>query len=430
MTVLKDLINITVSRETATVQRASFAIPCFIASHVAFSERAKEYNSVTEVADDFASTSKVYIAAQKYFAQDQGLQTLVVGRRHVPGVVITPTVVNSATYSFNLEGEAITYTADSSATAAEIVAGLQAAITSAGVTGLTVGGTTTLTIAPSVAGTGYAIKGLSSNLSLANDTVTETWADAITAVRNLNDTWFVMSADSHLDADVLAIAAAIETLDKMYVFSSQASAVKTSSTSDIFSQVKALNYDNTFYIWNGSADTNFIECAWAGYFAAQQPGSTHWCYKTLSGITADALTSSEANYIKNKNGSTYEANIGGRDVVIGGKVSVGEWIDVLVFCFWLKARIAEGIWFQQVNSKKISYTSKGAAVLEAEIRRVLAEGIQVGGLADSPAPSVTIPNILNISSAVRATRVLPDITFTARLAGAIMYTTISGTVTA
>lgn len=96
----------------------------------------------------------------------------------------------------------------------------------------------------------------------------------------------------------------------------------------------------------------------------------------------------------------------------------------------MKARITEGIWFQQVNSKKISYTSKGAAVLEAEIRRVLAEGIQVGGLADSPAPSVTIPNILNISSAVRATRVLPDITFTARLAGAIMYTTISGTVTA
>jgi hypothetical protein len=104
---------------------------------------------------------------------------------------------------------------------------------------------------------------------------------------------------------------------------------------------------------------------------------------------------------------------------------------VIIFCFWLKARIQEGIWFQQINSKKIGYTSKGAAVIEGEIRRVLAEGIQVGGLADSPAPVVSVPNVLNISPAVRATRVLPDVTFTARLAGAIMYVDgITGTVTA
>ena len=61
---------------------------------------------------------------------------------------------------------------------------------------------------------------------------------------------------------------------------------------------------------------------------------------------------------------------------------------------------------------------------------MIAEGIQVGGLADAPAPIVTVPNVLNIDPAVRATRVLPDITFEARLAGAIMYAGISGTVSA
>ena len=156
MTVLNDLISITINRETATVQRASFAVPCFIAAHTAFSERAKEYNSVTEVAADFASTSNVYKAAQKYFAQDRGLDKIVVGRRQVPGVTITPTVANSAVYSFTLEGEAISFTSDGSATATEICDGLRAAITSAGVTGLTVGGTTTITIAPSVSEIGRA----------------------------------------------------------------------------------------------------------------------------------------------------------------------------------------------------------------------------------------------------------------------------------
>ena len=431
MTVLNDLISVTISRETATVQRASFAVPCFIAAHTAFAERAKEYNSVAEVGADFTSTSNVYKAAQKYFAQDQGLDKIVVGRRHVPLVTLTPTVVNDAVYSFTLEGEAISFTADSSATAAEIVTGLKAAIVSAGITTITTGGTTTLTIAPSVSGTGYELKGLSANLSAANDAAVEEWADTITAVQNINDTWFMLSTESHVDADVLDIAAAVEVLEKMYVFSSQASAVKTSSTSDIFSQVKALNYDNTFYIWNASADTNFIECAWVGYFGPQQPGSTHWCYKTLSGITADTLSSPEANYIKGKNGSTYESQIGGRDVVVGGKVSVGEWIDNIEGSYWLKARIQEGIWFQQINSKKISYTSKGTAVIEAEVRRAIAEGIQVGLLADSPAPIVSVPNVLNISAAVRATRVLPDATFTARFAGAIMYIDgITGTITA
>ena len=42
-----------------------------------------------------------------------------------------------------------------------------------------------------------------------------------------------------------------------------------------------------------------------------------------------------------------------------------------------------------------------------------------------------MPNVLNISSAVRATRVLPDVTFTAALLVAIMYVDgITGTVTA
>lgn len=429
MTVLNDLINITITRETATVQRASFAVPCYLAAHTAFSDRAKEYNSLTEVGSDFTSTSVVYKAAQKYFGQGTGLKTLVVGRRQVPGITITPTVVNDATYSFTLEGVSISFTADSSATAAEIVTGLKAAIVSAGVTGITTGGTTTLTIAPSVAGTGYQVKGFSTNLSVAQDAVTETWADAIAAVRNVNDSWYILCADSHVDADILDIAAVIETLLKEYIFSSQSSSIKTSSTSDIFSQVKALGYKRTGYIYSGSADSNYIECAWVGYFAPIQVGSTHWLYKTLTGVTTDNLTSSEANYIKGKNGSTYE-HVGGKDVVIGGKAANGEYLDIQMGCDWLSARIQEGIWFQQVNTRKIAYTSAGAAVFEGEIRRVLAEGIQIGFIADSPAPTVSVPNVLNLSSAQRASRILPDITFNARLAGAILAVEISGTVSA
>lgn len=104
------------------------------------------------------------------------------------------------------------------------------------------------------------------------------------------------------------------------------------------------------------------------------------------------------------------------------------WIDESIFVDWLKSRIQESCWFILVNTRKIGMTAAGAAAIEGAIRGVMAEGIQVGGLSDEPAPVVTVPNVLNLSSAQRATRILPDVTFTARLAGAIRGTTISGTV--
>ena len=71
MTTINDIVNVSITRETRSIQRASFAIPCFITSHVQFSDRAKEYNSIDEVtADGFATTSNVYKAASKYFSQE------------------------------------------------------------------------------------------------------------------------------------------------------------------------------------------------------------------------------------------------------------------------------------------------------------------------------------------------------------------------
>ena len=99
-----------------------------------------------------------------------------------------------------------------------------------------------------------------------------------------------------------------------------------------------------------------------------------------------------------------------------------------MFVDWLKARLQENTWFLLVNTRKVGYTAAGAASIEAAVRQTLAEGIQVGGLASDPEPVVTVPNVLSLSSVQRASRVLPNVTFTARLAGAIRAINISGTV--
>lgn len=435
MTTLNNIVDVSITRETRTIQRASFSIPCFIAEHTIFAERAKEYTSLADILSaGFATTSAVYKAATLYFGQAVAPSKIVVGRRLVPSVTITPTVANTAVYSFKANGTLITFTSGGSATAAEIVTGLKAALTAAlipttGSNGIVATGSNTLTLTPS--GDASSIANYTANLVAVNAASVEDWVSAtIPAVRAVKDQWYMLSIDTHVDATVLAVAAYIEgikaTSPKFYVFSSAASDIKTSATTDIFSLVKALSYTHTAYIYSGMA-TSYAECGLVGRFAPEQAGSNIWEQKTIVGLTVDTLTPDEISYIHGKNGATYE-NVGSVDVVIGGKCADGGWIDESIFVDWLKSRIQESVWALLVNTRKVGYTSAGAAAIEGAMRSVMAEGIQVGGLAADPAPVVTVPNVLNLSSAQRATRTLPDVTFTARLAGAIRATTISGTV--
>jgi hypothetical protein len=435
MTTLNNIVNVSITRETRTIQRASFSIPCFIAEHTIFAERAKEYTSLADILSaGFATTSAVYKAATLYFGQTVAPSKIIVGRRLVPSVTITPTVADTTVYSFKANGTLITFTSDGTATAAEIVTGLKAALTTAliptnGASGIVATGSNTLILTPS--GDASSIANYTANLVAANAASAEDWVSAtIPAVRAVKDQWYMLSIDTHVDATVLAVAAYIEgikaTSPKFYVFSSAASDIKTSATTDIFSLVKALSYTHTAYIYSGMA-TSFAECGLVGRFAPEQAGSNIWEQKTIVGLTVDTLTPDEISYIHGKNGATYE-NVGSVDVVIGGKCADGGWIDESIFVDWLKSRIQESVYALLVNTRKIGYTSAGAAAIEGSMRSVMAEGIQVGGLADDPAPVVIVPNVLNLSSAQRATRTLPDVTFTARLAGAIRATTISGTV--
>lgn len=430
MASLNDVFNVVISRETGQTQVTSFSIPCFTAAHTVFSERAKAYGSAAEaLADGFTSGSNVYKALQLYFSQNQGLSQVIVGRRHIPSVVLTPTVADSTAYSFTLQGSAITFTSDSNATAAEIVTGLKDAIVSAGVTDITTSGSTTLTISPTTAGAGYSLVSLSANLSASYTSPTETWADTVTAVNSANGDWFQFSADTRTRADVLAIAAVMETLERRYIVALADSDIATSATDDTLSQLAALGYDNTSVLVTALASTTFPEAGYVGYFAPKTPGSTNLQDKTISGLVADAWTTSQLNYIKAKKG-IYYIKLGGVSVIRNAVVTSGEWADVIDFIYWLTARIRENLWNQEYNADKIGFSSPGIALYEGQIRAALADGVAAGGLASAPAPTVTMPSALSFTAAQRATRNLTGVKFSARLEGAILYASISGTVTA
>ncbi|ATN92775.1 putative structural protein [Pseudomonas phage PPSC2] len=426
MTVLTDIIQINISRETAAVAQTNFNVPMFVSAHTKFAERARSYSSLAAVGEDFGPSDTAYVAAQRLFGQALTPAKIVIGRRLVPTSTVSITAAAAGTYTLTVNEVPFTYVATGNPTMVSIATGLKTAydVTPVADVTLTNNGDGTLTLASAV---GYSLA-VSANMTQADSPSTESWISTINAITTVDNTWYALMIESHVQAEVLAVAGQIEGMKKVFGTSSQANDVLTTGTDDTFSKLKALGYQRTFGIYSEKADTEFPEAAWVGYQLQEQPGSNTWAYKALSGVTVAPLSDTESTNVHSKSASTYET-VGGLNSTIGAKMFGGEWIDVMIFVDWLEQRMKERLWSRMANSKKIPYTSAGTAIIEAEIRAQLNDGIRVGGLANSPSPTVSVPDVLSVSQVARANRIFEGVTFEARLAGAIHFVKIAGTVT-
>ncbi|QDP60443.1 MAG: hypothetical protein GOVbin1096_71 [Prokaryotic dsDNA virus sp.] len=428
MTVLTDIIDIQISRETTAVSRAAFNIPMFLATHANFTERSRSYSSLQALSADFDSESDVYAAASKLFGQEIRPPQIVIGKRYADSVDVSlDSVSGNAVLTY--EGQEVTTDISGAVDATAAVALVKTDFDSAGISTITFTDNLdgTFSIAPASAGDQYSFT-YSSQFS-ATYNATETWVEALDAVSNENNEWYALTAGTHTEADILALAGAVEARKKIYgTSSSDAEILNASSTNDIATQLFDLGYQRTFIVYSANADTQYPEAAWIGGQLPEQPGSNTWKFKSLAGVTVSALNSTQANAAKDKNANTYE-RVGGVSIVSEGTMAGGEFIDVIIFVDWLEARMRESIFFRLVNTKKIPYTQAGVTIIENEIRRVLAEGITNGGLAPNPQPTVSVPNVLALDPNLRATRTLEGISFEGRLAGAIHFVKVRGTVT-
>lgn len=423
MSELSDVVEVTITRETASIDTAAFNIPLILATFTNFSERTRTYTSITGVGEDFSSTSNAYKMAQAMFNGDIRPPSIVIGRRQVDEVTLTPVVANTQTYTVTINDVDYTYTSDADATAAEITAGLDTAIGSP--TGITVTDNTgTLTVEVTTPGTAWSIS-VSSNLTQVNTTPTETWVEALEAAEAENNDWYALTAETHVDADILALAGAVEARRRIYGTSTQASAVPTTATNDIASQLFALNYDRTFLVYLPTADTQFPECVWIGSQLPEVPGSNDWDLKQGSGITVSSLSETQKTNLRNKSTNFYIRKAG-VEVFQDGNMISGSPIDEVIFIDWVVARLEESVFFRMVNSKKIPFTRTGATIIESDIRGVLSQGVANQGIADDTPYTVQAPDVLAIPEVQRAQRIMGDFVIRFRLAGSVRKVIIRG----
>lgn len=256
-----------------------------------------------------------------------------------------------------------------------------------------------------------------------------TWTDALEAISDYNDEWYGLVITSHAEADVLEVAAWTEAQTKIFGTSGDDAVIldPTPTPEDIATQLEALGYQRTFVMYHEDADELFPEAALLGKQLPKDPGTETWKFKTLAGVTASALTDSEALAAVGKNVNIYQ-EIAGVSITREGKMAGGEFIDIIHGVDWLQARMTERIYGALVNLPKVPYTDAGIAVIEAEIRAQLEDGVAVGFLAEDPAFTVTVPKAADVPAQDKADRALNGVSFEATLAGAVHAVTINGVV--
>lgn len=256
----------------------------------------------------------------------------------------------------------------------------------------------------------------------------ETYTQALNAIIEYNNDWYMLAIESKAAADIKEAAAVIQATRKMFAASTaDADVINPVSTTDIGSFLKDTGYDRTFLVYHSQAATQFPEVAWLGTQITAVPGSNTWAFKGGAGVTIDRLNSTALTALRDKNVNFF-TRVGGVNMFQTGATSQGEWIDVMIFIDWVQARLEEQIFYRIATKSKVPFTQSGAMIIEAEIRSVLSQGVANGGIADAPAYQVQSPDVLNIPEVQRGQRVLGDFGFSFRLAGAAHKVIVRGQV--
>lgn len=434
---LNDIVRVVIYDQTAAISVASFQIPLILSAFTDFSERTRTYTSIAQVGEDFPSTAPAYILASKLFGQAGVLGTpppsIVIGRRQIDEVTITPTVEDNTTYTITLRatdgafydggseydgtylhGEDYTFTSGTSTTAALIATGLVNAIGT--VAGLTVTDNTgSLTIETTTPGTNWSVK-VSSNLVKADDGPVESIVESLEAVEQENDGWYAVFSDDQDKVNQELLSDAIQARDKIYGLSSADPVAPTTGQTDIGAILSAKSAARTFGVYSPTAATQYPEAAWAGSQLAVTPGQNDWDFKRANGVTVSKLSSTAITNLKAKNWNYYIPK-GGVNIFQNGDMFSGQYIDVQVFKDWLKARLQEAVYFRIINVLKIPMTDAGLLIVENEIRSVLSQAESNNGI--DRGWSVTTPPVSSIPATLRAQRAAGVFVIRARLAGAV-----------
>jgi hypothetical protein len=131
-TEIKDIVVVTITRESARITRRGFGIPIVVGIHTRFPELVRSYSSIEDVEEDFQSGDEELKAATALFSQSIKPESILIGRREANKAqrltVSVDTVVDDTDYTVTINGTPFVHNSGVAASAISIAAGLVALI--------------------------------------------------------------------------------------------------------------------------------------------------------------------------------------------------------------------------------------------------------------------------------------------------------------
>lgn len=451
----EDIVSVDISINDVNLTQRGFGTPLFISSHNNFDERIREYNSLIEVGNDFATTDAAYRAAQTVFGQSPSVETLKIGRRKQSITITIPEgdPADGLTYSIDVRAgttgdfvtDTLTYGPTSTDTVATVLQGLLDAITGSAVENYIDG---TLVLSSSLVITleaGFDVLSINDTVGAFEaltyvESPDETAADVYQAIREEDSDFYFIAADANDATFATGLAASIATDDVLYFVASRDLdnvATVTEPDNSLFGQLQNNLKVVLFFHQDATGnvvDSTFPEMAYLGYNAPFDAGSVTWANLRVANLqtsknylTGKSLTTTQKSNLNLRNANYMEADAG---VIYArtGRTSSGEWIDTVRGVAWLKAEVSTSVKGLLLNQQggKVTYDDQGTARVREVIASALQRGINRNFLSSY---TLTVPFIRDISGAQRSSRILDGVEFTGILAGAIHVVKITGAVT-
>jgi len=384
--------------------------------------RMREYSGIGEVAGDFATTSEEYLGALDWFSQQPEPETILIGRwaktaaagQLIGGQVSAANQLIAAWNAIVAGSMSLTIDATPHALAAlnfgnvsnlnGVATIINTALAGAGtvlwnatyqrfeVTSATTGAASAVTFATAT-GAGVdisammALRQTSSGAYVAPGIAAESAIAAVTLFDSMFSSQFYgLVIPSAVDADHLAVAAYVEAADPPHYYgdtTTEAAVLVPGDTTDIAYLLANAKYDKTATQYSSTAPyavlsmlARILTTNWSG-----EDTTITLKFKTEPGVTAELLTTNQADAIAAKNCNVFAAYNNGSGIIQEGVSASGRFIDEVIGIDWLKGAIQTNQFNVLLTLPKVAQTDAGMHLLATAAEAACIQGVNNGLLA-------------------------------------------------
>lgn len=210
-------------------------------------------------------------------------------------------------------------------------------------------------------------------------------ADALTAMRNVNDRFYsVCFANTITTQQIQAVAAAVESfsIPTVYYFSSNDSNILATGTTNIFATLLGLKYTRTFGFYSTDANIDAAVVGIVSGLNSMEVNSAYTlAYKQLSGVTVSNLNDSQISNITSYNGNAY-STFGNRYNFIYPGISFGGYhADELYLIDAAKTLIQLEAVSGMTTVKKVPMTEDGVGMITTFVSNACERLFNIGLIA-------------------------------------------------